>query len=1201
MNGQAPRLDIRDADDVRREMLARRPAFVPAWKPGKEGPGSALLHVFARYAQALIQRLNQAPDKNKLAFLDLMGVDLLPAQAARAPVVFRALPNLGDSRIPKGARVGAPVQGQADPIVFETEDAIALAAARLCEVVTVRPDRDAYADHSHDATGGRAFQLFRPLQRIPHVIYLAHDTLFAFADQTRVEIEFELALPSRDELPAPSRRSRLDVAWEYWNGEAWRALERSGGDGTAGFTRSGTIRLVAPTAEAARTTVNGIDAYWVRGRLRDAFPPEADRALPDVERIHVTTTLARPLSYRTTNQGKLCVGDLVPDSAFGDGARLDLSKAFYPLGRTPDRNSAFYFASEEVFTKAGAEVVVCFRRPRTQQEEGDEIEGKLQDKVNTAAGWIVVAARKAAEGLVDAAAIALKLIEDSDQNPTALQLELFRNYKDSFNGIDELDGLRQQALQLSVAVHQLAGELVDDAEAEKDVFGRALSAASEAVESLNALGRILGDVGGSSPALGSPRLAWEYWNGKRWRSLVPVSKLDSHNFVDSGHVRFTVPDDLASSEVNGVSARWVRARVAAGSFARLRMVSWSEPQSKRINFVPIVEARPPVLEGFYMGYVYSSPRVHAEQCLTLNDFQYEDHTSDARGQGASFLPFQPTADTTPALYLGFDRTLPADVVSLYVDLREGKRPPGPALVWEYWNDEWLPLTVQDETRGLALPGMVSLLWPGQPGPPPADVVTASGTQVLLMDFRQAARFRTGDPVFVSRDGQGEVGTVAGTNRATVSLETPLAQTYVQATLIPAGLSRFGTPRTWIRARLRDAEVPLASHVIGIHANAVWASQVQTFENERLGSSNGEPMQVFFIKQTPILEGEVVEVRELSGPRAEVELPLLREDLRRNGLPEADLRIVPDRRTGRINEAWVRWRAHENLFFSGPDDRHFTIERTRGKLVFGDGTFGRIPPPGTDNVWARRYRSGGGREGSVAKGAISQLLSGVAAQGVTNPREAEGGADGEARRKVLQRGPCLMRHYRQCLSRDDYEALAREASPAIAVARALPAQDAGGRPRPGHVTVVIVPHSREARPRASFGLRQRIKKYMLARAPATLSGLAVVEAEYQPIGVDAVLVPRRAEDGASVKDLALQALRRFLHPLRGGPEGEGWPFGRSVYLSDVAGLLEHIEGMDHVERLQLLANDVPRGEVVSVPNDRIVVAGPLTITLSGGED
>ncbi len=66
----------------------RLPAFVPGWKPGATGPARAILEIAARYASLLGERLSKAVDKAKLAFLEALGVDVIPAQPARCPVVF---------------------------------------------------------------------------------------------------------------------------------------------------------------------------------------------------------------------------------------------------------------------------------------------------------------------------------------------------------------------------------------------------------------------------------------------------------------------------------------------------------------------------------------------------------------------------------------------------------------------------------------------------------------------------------------------------------------------------------------------------------------------------------------------------------------------------------------------------------------------------------------------------------------------------------------------------------------------------------------------------------------------------------------------------------------------------------------------------------------------------------------------------------
>ena len=115
---ESPRVDDRDLDRLLTDLRSRLPGFLPGWQPVAGSAGSALLHVTALQARALIERLNQAPDKNLLAFLDLLGVDVLTARGARAPVVFAARPHMPDSRVSAGTQVAAKPPGADAPLVL---------------------------------------------------------------------------------------------------------------------------------------------------------------------------------------------------------------------------------------------------------------------------------------------------------------------------------------------------------------------------------------------------------------------------------------------------------------------------------------------------------------------------------------------------------------------------------------------------------------------------------------------------------------------------------------------------------------------------------------------------------------------------------------------------------------------------------------------------------------------------------------------------------------------------------------------------------------------------------------------------------------------------------------------------------------------------------------------------------------------------
>ncbi|HTV23570.1 MAG TPA: baseplate J/gp47 family protein, partial [Polyangiaceae bacterium] len=248
------------------------------------------------------------------------------------------------------------------------------------------------------------------------------------------------------------------------------------------------------------------------------------------------------------------------------------------------------------------------------------------------------------------------------------------------------------------------------------------------------------------------------------------------------------------------------------------------------------------------------------------------------------------------------------------------------------------------------------------------------------------------------------------------------------------------------------------------------------------------------------------------------------------------------------------------------------------------------------------KSGGGAFGNVVAKSITQLLGAVSGvEAVFNPRAAEGGSDGEPLQRFLERAPASVRHRGRASSADDYAAMVREASSAVAVVKVLPTRNAAGRALPGYLTILIVPSSQEPQPYPSRGLRDEVLRYLEARAPAGLiaSGrIFVTGPTYCPVDVAATLVSRRDDEAGSVEARVRAALERFLHPLEGGPSGAGWEFGRGVHRSDVARVIERVEGLDHAESIQLITGDQVRGESVDVPPDQIVAAGKLRLRLKG---
>jgi hypothetical protein len=196
-------------------MRKRSPGYLPGLLPGARGFGAGLFEVTARYVEALLERREQAPGKNQLAFLDLLGIDLTPARPARAPVAFQLGENAPAVKLPARTQIAAPPPPEAQSqIVFETEQAVGLSAAAIKQVVSLWPGRDQYIDHSEAFVAGKPIRLFEraDLEYTTHAVYIGHGTLLALTGEAELEVELELLTPGSEELEA---------IWEYWDGDVW--------------------------------------------------------------------------------------------------------------------------------------------------------------------------------------------------------------------------------------------------------------------------------------------------------------------------------------------------------------------------------------------------------------------------------------------------------------------------------------------------------------------------------------------------------------------------------------------------------------------------------------------------------------------------------------------------------------------------------------------------------------------------------------------------------------------------------------------------------------------------------------------------------------------------------------------------------------------------------------------------------------------
>lgn len=86
---KAPEIEIFRQKEIIGRIREIAPFYIPDLDVmAEKGSDAALLYIFAGMMDTIIQRLNEVPDKNLIAFLDMMSVKLLPPQPARVPLTF---------------------------------------------------------------------------------------------------------------------------------------------------------------------------------------------------------------------------------------------------------------------------------------------------------------------------------------------------------------------------------------------------------------------------------------------------------------------------------------------------------------------------------------------------------------------------------------------------------------------------------------------------------------------------------------------------------------------------------------------------------------------------------------------------------------------------------------------------------------------------------------------------------------------------------------------------------------------------------------------------------------------------------------------------------------------------------------------------------------------------------------------------------
>ncbi|MEV6304235.1 putative baseplate assembly protein [Actinoplanes sp. NPDC051861] len=341
--------------------------------------------------------------------------------------------------------------------------------------------------------------------------------------------------------------------------------------------------------------------------------------------------------------------------------------------------------------------------------------------------------------------------------------------------------------------------------------------------------------------------------------------------------------------------------------------------------------------------------------------------------------------------------------------------------------------------------------------------------------------------------------------------------------VATGEGKLAGDRYWIRARLAGGAYPAggAPEIDFVRCNTIAARNLTTVRNEILGTGDGRPGQALTLASAPVL-------------------------------PESlTIEIEPD----------GVWERADDLYASGPADKHFVLTAATGLIVFGDGAKGLIPPGGA-RIVATRYQHGGGENGNLAAGRITApqtSLPGV--ESVTNVRAATGGRDEQPAEDLIDAAPRMLRNRERAVSAEDFATLAEDIGGvrrAVAVPLAHPRHP--GVEVPGAVTVVVVPEEGGVPPVPTPDLLAVVRQ-RLDPARLITTELHVTGPHYLRVSVSAAVRADPTVAGGTVQRLVLAALGTHLDPVKRG-------FGADLVPSLLYGVLQSVPEVRDVTSLSI---------------------------------
>lgn len=276
-----PNLDDRQWKDLVADARGLIPTYASQWTDHNPSDlGMALIELFAYLVEGLTYRLNRVPEKNYIAFLNLLGITRDPQTPARAFLTFTAAPAV-PVLVPKGTQAQTRASEADAPIVFETDEDVTVLPTNLKVALQIRSLlSNLYVNVSNRFTQPPAEgSLWNILPGQSVLLCLGFD------QKVSQEIRLRVRMSRPAQLDPATLTAQVSTTWVYSTPgiepNLWTAIPGVI-DETQALRQDGVIRFTVPanwdsqiaTAWATVTATTAADqvadpCFWIGVRIRN--------------------------------------------------------------------------------------------------------------------------------------------------------------------------------------------------------------------------------------------------------------------------------------------------------------------------------------------------------------------------------------------------------------------------------------------------------------------------------------------------------------------------------------------------------------------------------------------------------------------------------------------------------------------------------------------------------------------------------------------------------------------------------------------------------------------------------------------------------------------------------------------------------------------------------------------------------------------